>query len=236
MLIKIKNRHSMNSGHRFILTSCLLLLSACSFIDNITAPAQPTAEFIIEGLCDNPLYPVKQNATWTYSSTNGTNTFNYTETITQVTSTGFTITIQINDVTKKQNWSCETGGLKATQFGLFNYAVTSSNILEITGVNLPKEIISGMQWLYSLKLENGNYTVIMQEMGSEDVTTPAGTFSATKFQATHQFESVDASLNFSNASTVWYANNIGLIKFINDVKKSNETSKSTTELISYTIP
>jgi hypothetical protein len=221
---------------RFILTSCLFLLSACSFTGTNSAPAQPTAEFIIEGLCDNLLYPVKQNATWTYSSTDGTNNFNTTETITQVTSAGFTVTSQVNDSTHTQAWSCETGGLKALQLGAINYLTSQSSILEVTGVSLPKELISGMQWLYSLKLENGTYTVIMQEMGSESITTPAGTFNATKFQANHQFESADINLNFTNASTVWYAQSIGLIKLIDDVQKSDGAFSVTTALQSYSIP
>lgn len=229
MWIKIKPR--------FILTLCLFLLSACSLTGTDSSPAQPTTEFIIEGLCDNSLYPVKQNATWTYSSTGNPNgNFNYTETITQVTSAGFTITSQINDSTHTQVWSCETGGLKALQLGAVNYLSSQSAVLEVTGVNLPKELISGMQWLYSLKLEQGIYTIIMQETGSESITTSAGTFNPTKFQATYQFESSDTSLNFSNASTVWYAPNIGLIKSIDDVQKNDGAFTVTTELQSYSIP
>lgn len=215
---------------------CLFLFSACSFTGTNSAPAQPTAEFIIEGLCDNLLYPVKQNATWTYSSTDGTNNFNTTETITQVTSAGFTVTSQIDDTTHIQNWSCETGGLKALQLNSSNYLTSPSATLEVTGVNLPKELISGMQWLYSLKLEQGTYTVIMQEMGSESITVQAGTFDTTKFQANHQFESADVTLNFTNSSTVWYAQNIGLIKSMDNVQKSDGTFTVTTELVSYSIP
>lgn len=229
MLIKKK--------HRFILTLCLVLLSACSFTATDSSPAQPTAEFTIEGLCDNLLYPVKQNASWTYSVTGNPNgNFNYTQVITQVTAAGFTVTAQINDSTQTQNWSCETGGLKALQLGVINYLTSPSGTLEVTGVNLPKELISGMQWLYSLKLEQGTYTLIMQEMGSESVTTPAGTFNATKFQANHQFESADIQLNFSNTSTVWYAQNIGFIKSMDNVQKSDGAFAVTTELISYNIP
>lgn len=229
MLIKIK--------HRFILTLCLFLLSACSFTATDSTPTQPTAEFIIEGLCDNLLYPVKQNATWTYSVTGSPNgNFNYTETITQITPVGFIVTSQINDSTQTQNWSCETGGLKALQLGALNYLTSPSATLEVTGINLPKELISGMQWLYSLKLEQGTYTIIMQEMGSEAITVPAGVLNAIKFQATHQFESSDAQLNFSSASTVWYAQNIGFIKSIDDVQKNDGAFTVTTELISYNIP
>ena len=170
----------IKKNHRFILTLCLFLLSACSFTSTDSSSPQPTEEFIIEGLCDNTLFPVKQNATWTYSVI-GNENFNYTETITQVTSAGFIVTSQVNDLTDTQNWSCETGGLKALQLNAVNYLTTQSATLEVTGVNLPKEMISGMQWLYSLKLEHGVYTVIIQEMGNESITTPAGTFNATKF-------------------------------------------------------
>ena len=103
-------------------------------------------------------------------------------------------------------------------------------------MNLPKELIAGMQWLYNLKLEQVTYTLIMREMGSESITVPAGTFNATKFQANHQFESPDVQLNFSNASTVWYASNIGLIKSIDNFQKYDGTFTATTELISYNIP
>lgn len=224
---------------RFILSLGMFLISACAFTQPTSLVEQPAEEFIIEGLCDNPLFPVKQNATWTYASTDGTNNFTYIETISAIQPDGFTLTTQTNESTATQEWACETGGLKALQLDTFTkFGINNQwNTINVIGVNLPKEIISGMQWLYSLDLEQATYTAIMQEQGIENITTSAGTFEAIKFQASHKLESsVDATTAFTATGIIWYAPNIGSVKSINTIEYRGTTTTLTTELQSYSIP
>ena len=67
----------------------------------------------------------------------------------------------------------------------------------ISGISLPGQIVSGMQWQYNLTMQgmipmptgeqvqsNGAYSAAMQEMGTETITVPAGTFEVIKFQST----------------------------------------------------
>jgi hypothetical protein len=225
---------------------------------------QPTEEVVIEGLCDNPLYPVKQNATWTYANTGSpSGDFTYTDTITQVRSDGFTLTSQFGDLTRTQEWACETGGLKALQLGGGPTASLSTQDMsaqftttQVTGTTLPKELIPGMQWLYGLTLEGttdipgdqqaqstGTFTITMQEMGKETVTVPAGTFEATKLQANStmdimaEFQGLQVPMTITGSSLLWYAPNVGFIKSVDNVDMGDGTPfTTTTELQSYNIP
>ncbi len=73
------------------------------------------------------------------------------------------------------------------------YMTSNLAASEVIGVNLPKNIIQDVQWQYSMSLEGtvvmpdnpqapakGTYSVVIQEMGRETVTVPAGTFEAIK--------------------------------------------------------
>lgn len=226
-------------ARRLILSLGMFLTSACAFTQATTPLNQPTEEFIIEGLCENPFFPVTQNATWTYASTDGTNNFTYIETISAVHPSGFTLTTQTNESTYTQEWACETGGLKALQLDTFTkFGINNQwNTEEVIGVTLPKEMVAGMQWLYSINLEQATYTVVMQEQGIENITVSAGSFETIKIEATHKLEnSLEATSNFTASSTIWYASNIGYIKSINTLEQAGVTKKLTTELQSYSIP
>ncbi|MBL8050041.1 MAG: hypothetical protein JNM46_02375 [Anaerolineales bacterium] len=252
---------------RLALTISLIATLAC----NLTAPTspespapnQPAETVIIPGLCDNPLYPVKQNATWTYFNTGApSGDFTYTDTITEVRTDGFTLTTQFEGLTRTQAWACETGGLKALEYGGGpTAAITTQNAsmsfdtLQVTGISLPKEIVSGMQWLYSLTLEgtttmpdgqqttsNGTFTVNMQEMGNETITVPAGTFDAIKIQANStidivgEFQGIQVPMTITGSTITWYAPGVGYIKSISNSDFGGAPFTVTTELQSYNIP
>lgn len=254
----------------FILIIGLFIISACS----LTTPVEnmPSADLnssngnegvVIDGLCDNPIYPVKQNATWTYFNTGGPNgNFSYTDTITEVRPDGFTLTSTFEGLTRTQNWACESGGLKALEYGGGPTAAITTqtanmefNTLQVTGVSLPKEIVSGMQWLYSLTLEgsavmpdgsqtnsSGTFSVTMQEMGNETVTVPAGTFETIKFQATitldivGEFQGIQVPMRITGSTITWFAPNVGQVKAISNSDFGGSPFTITTELQSYNIP
>jgi hypothetical protein len=132
--------------------------------------------------------------------------------------------------------------------------ISDFKTLEVNGLSLPKEITSGMQWTYVLSMEGsvampgentqspGVFNLTMQELGKESITVPAGTFEATKIQATFNaqidvdFQGSPVPYTVNGSSIVWYAPGVGFIKSIENIDFSGTTFTSNTELQSYSIP
>lgn len=248
-----------------------ILITACSTGDASVIPTLPTVFASAEGQpkdlppagsCENDLLPVVQGAAWHYYSVGGPNgDFFYTDTITEVTSTGFTLSSEFPTLILTQKWLCAEDGLLALQLGGGTTAsVSMQNMIadfkteEISGVSLPRVITPGMQWDYRLAMEGpvaapsedaqspATFNLKMQEMGNEIINVPAGVFEAVKLQATF-----DAQINVDfqgsyflytvNGSSIhWYAPGVGLVKSIENIDFSGTPFTSTTELQSYSIP
>jgi hypothetical protein len=258
----------------FAIISSLFFILACSLgsqpsPETQTAqPADPNAfEPIIPvagGLCDNELQPVIQGATWTYKSTGSpTGDFTYTDIISEVREAGYTLTSEFTNVTRTQEWECLPEGLRALQFGGGGASASVSTqemsaqfkTVDVTGISLPKSIIPGIQWQYSLTMQGvtampgdqqaeskGTFNSTMQEIGTETVTVPAGTFEAVKFQSTStmqviaEFQGMQVPIVMNGSSIVWYAAGIGYIKSIENSDFGGTPYTATTELQSYSIP
>jgi hypothetical protein len=217
-----------------------------------------TSEF-----CNNPLLPVRQGASWVYSSTGGPiGDLIYTDTITEVHADGFTITSQFTDGSRPQAWRCTADGLLALQPGGSTAAGISTQgmtaeftTVDITGLSLPKTITDGQQWQFNMTMQgtiampgeqqsqsSGTYAVEMQALGRETVTVPAGTFDAVKIQANSKvnvntdFQGTSLPITFDGTSILWYAPNVGYIKSIENGNFSGTTFTTTTELQTYQIP
>ena len=241
-----------------------LALILCIFLTGLTSCAPDGAISLgSSGTCDNQLYPVKQDATWTYASAGGPGgTFTYTDTVIDVHGGGFTVTSEFWDTTRTQEWSCQSDGLQALQIGSASAAGISTQGItaefvasDVTGVSLPREITQGMQWQYGLKMQgtmampgeqqspaNGTYSVVMQEMGWESITVPAGTFNAVRLQANSSvdimtdFQGIQVPVKYSGVSLLWYAPGVGFIKSVENGDFSGTAFSITTELQSYNIP
>jgi hypothetical protein len=214
-------------------------------------------------ICNNALYPTLQGATWIYASTGGPNgSFNYTNSITAVHADGFTLATQLADQTRTQEWTCQPDGLKALQLGggsaegISIQGMTAElKTSDVSGVNIPQTLTSGMQWQYSLNLQgtivmpgdpqapaNGIYSITMQEMGRETVTVAAGTFEAVKIQSNStvdiisSFAGNEVPIKFSGTTITWYAPGVGYVKSVENGDFGGETFSATTELQSYSIP
>lgn len=215
------------------------------------------------GICENALYPAVQNAAWVYTSTGGPNgSFNYTNSITEIRADGFTLTSQFTDHTRTQEWACQPDGIKALQLGGGSAAgisiqemTANLNTSNVLGISLPKELTANMQWQYSLALQgtiamlgdplspaHGTYSVMMQEIGSETVTVPAGTFEAIKIQSNSTVDIVsvfagnEVPIKFNGTTITWYAPGIGYVKSVENGDFSGEVFSAITELQSYNIP
>jgi hypothetical protein len=229
----------------------------------ILQTSEPNTSPTSSELCDNILYPAKQDASWVYTSTGGPGgSFNYTNSITEVRAEGFTLTSQFTDITRTQEWFCQPDGLKALQLGggsaagiLIQGMTAELTTSEVTGISIPKNVTPGMQWQYSLALQGtvvmpgdpqapakGIYSVIMQEMGSETVMVPAGTFEAIKIQSNSTidiistFAGTEVPIKFNGTTITWYVPGIGYVKSMENGDFGGDAFSATTELQSYSIP
>lgn len=254
--------------HRSLILASLVFITACNGGESSdvplpnTAPAGESAQNIANEYCDNPLFPVKSNASWTYSSKGGPNgDFSYTDTITEIHSGGFVLASQFPALTLTQEWLCTPEGYIAQQLGGGTTAsvsmqnmITDFKTLQVSGLSLPRVITPGMQWQYILTMKGtvampgeqtqspGSFSLDMQEVGSESITIPAGTFQATKIQAAFNanidvdFQGSLVRYTINGSSILWYAPGVGFIKSIENIDFSGTTFTSTTELQSYIIP
>lgn len=251
-----------------ILLTGLLIISACSSNSAPVLPimlpdtAQPNSEQISDASCENNLLPVTQGAAWVYSSTGGPNgDFIYSDTITETRPGGFTLTSNFPNQKVEQVWMCTSEGLVAYQLGGGTTAsvsmqnmISGFKTLEVSGLSLPASITPGQTWNYKLTMEGsvatpegtaqspGIFELEMQELGVETVTTPAGTFNATRMQATFNaqisvdFQGSQVPYMVNGTSIIWYAPGVGYIKSIENIDFSGSTFTSTTELQTYSIP
>jgi hypothetical protein len=229
----------------------------------VLATTNPDTSPVTSELCDNSLYPTIQGSAWVYTSTGGPGgAFIYTNSITETRQDGFTLTTQFADQTLTQEWTCLPDGLVALQLGGGSAAGVSMQDMtaqlktsEVSGLSLAKNIASGMQWQYSLRLQgtivmpgdpqapaDGVYSVTMQEMGRENVNVPAGSFDAVKIQSNatvdivSSFGGSELPIKFSGTTLTWYAPGIGYVKMVENGDFGGQMYSVTTELQSYNIP
>jgi len=260
----------------------LILLAACATPATPTepqptetqAPPPATTEPVTEtlaapegspaagGLCTNAYYPTRSGATWTYKSTGGPGgEYSFTDTITAVHSDGFTLSTQIGELTRTQEWTCTTEGLAALQLGGAPAAMLNSQNIQLnldvdnaTGVTFPGQINIGDQWQQTLDV-SGNVTVMNEEAeaagtaqmnfsatGNETVTVPAGTFDALKvdvdvtLNVNASYEGITLPVTFSGDYTYWFAEGVGWVKASGTGSVLGSSFSETTELQSYNIP
>jgi hypothetical protein len=217
-----------------------------------------------QGLCTNTYYPVRQGATWTYMSTGGpAGEYSFTDTITSVQGEAFTLSTQIGDITRTQEWNCTPEGLVALQLGGAPAAMLNSqdiqlnlNVTSATGITFPNQIDPGDQWQQTMDF-SGNVSMTAQReqaeatgsaqmdfsaIGNENVTVPAGTFEALKVQVNvtlninATYQSITLPVSFTGAYTYWFVPNVGWVKASGTGNVLGNSFTDTTELQSYTIP
>jgi hypothetical protein len=264
----------MKHGLRKIASAILLVitLTACS-----QGAATPTAAPVDTGAtqvvalptvapsdpCANEYFPVKNNATYTYSSTGSpSGPYTFTRTITNARPDGFTLTSQFKNLELNQDWSCKPEGLVANQLGATD--ATSMLAFEkftdlqgsnITGVVLPPGMAPGAEWIYSLdiqgveKVKEGTpatmtgHTAIAYTVGNkESVTVPAGTFEAIAIEVSTVIDfnvvtpAKTIKLSIDSSYTLWYAPGVGWVKSSGNGKLGGQEYFETIVLESYSIP
>lgn len=224
---------------------------------------QDTGGDAVTGLCANPFFPVVNGATWTYSATGGIEDFGFTNTITNAGADGFTLetayTLEGNLHTS-QGWACQADGLVALEYNGGPSAALSAEGLSVdyvttanSGITIPANLAVGSSWSQTMQLEGdmtlaegmtgtatGGVTYTANAVGTESVSTPAGTFDAIKvemqqdFNVTASLSGVTVPLSFTGVTTVWYVSGVGMVKTVQTEDLMGTTT--TVELQSYAIP
>lgn len=227
------------------------------------APAETGGGAQVSGVCANPYFPVVNGATWTYSVTGGIQDFSYTDTITNVSADGFTLNTSFDlegGLQRTQAWGCQADGLVALEYNGGPAAALSTEGLNaefhttgITGVTIPTNLSVGSSWTQTMDIEGemiigegmtgaatGNVSFAGNAVGTESVSTAAGTFDAIKveiqqdFSLTANIGGVSMPVTFTGTTTAWYASGVGMVKSV--VTEDLMGSTTTIELQSYSIP
>jgi hypothetical protein len=224
--------------------------------------AQPNPPADGGSVCAIAYYPVRQGASWNYKSNGGpAGEYSFTDTITAVREDGFTLSTQIGDLTRTQEWTCSAEGLTALQLGGAPAAMLNAqnaqvnlNVTNVTGVTFPSQINVGDQWQQNLDF-TGNVTMMNEKaeaegtaqmnfnaVGTESVTVPAGTFEALKVETnitlniSASFAGITLPVTFSGDYTYWFAQDVGWVKATGSGNVLGNSFGETTELQSYSVP
>jgi hypothetical protein len=220
----------------------------------------PTAQ--PSDLCANEFFPVKNNATYTYSSSGGpSGSYSFTRTVANVRADGFTLASKYKNLELTQEWLCQPEGLVSTQLG----AADATSLLafekfsdlqgtNVSGVILPSSITPGAEWTYAIDIQGsetvkstpanmtGHVAVSYIAGNKESITVPAGTFEAIAIDASTRItfnivtQSNTDKISIDSTYTIWYAPGVGWIKSSGNGKFGGQAYFETIVLESYTIP
>lgn len=209
------------------------------------APQGPT----VSTNCDNPWFPVVEGATSTWQVSSSAGEAVRTATIKDVAANGFSVERKGElssgrEYTLVERWSCvpaglvqyPTGELVAVATGL-NGEVTAS-VGENEGATLPRDIQPGDTWHQAFNGDvtgpesTTNWTVNYDfaAVGLEEVTVPAGTFTAMKL--TNHISWPNSGIPEMDMA-YWFAEGVGLVK---TVFSMNGEDLGTSELVSFSLP
>jgi hypothetical protein len=212
-----------------------------------STPAPQAA--ISGGLCENQYLPVVDGATFTRRTTSSLGESTQTATIKDVRSDGFSVertgTLSSGRTyTYLENWSCTVEGLvQAPTDELAAIATGANGTVSVQarsneGVTFPKDAQPGDTWTETFNVDvigpdsTANWTVTydFKATGTEEVTVPAGTFTA--FHLTNRITWVNGGVPPMDID-YWFAQGVGLVK---SGFAMGDLSTGTTELVSYSIP
>ncbi len=191
-------------------------------------------------LCQNPLFPLTENAIYKYTSSDSpAGPYSFTRRITNVRSDGFTILTEFNQQTLQQDWVCTPEGLFPLQLSLSDITgliafqrfktITLSNP---SGVVFPSSLRPDSEWSFAADVQGtalqpdgtpgetlqGRISITYSVQGQESVTLPLGIFDSTRIEvnsvidATLSTQSGSVSWSADSTYTVWYAPQIGWVK------------------------
>lgn len=235
-------------------STCLLfialIVSSCSSTNPTSAPpttSTPTSIVIVanetesalshepvetpegdESECDNPFYPVSDEATWTYSTAGG----DAVHVMSADDFGSFTITITGGNSTFTVEGQCTPDGIvlmDTTYTG--EYGSSTVATINNSGVTVPKDIGQGEQWTQTIDVTTGDQSSMIESnytaVGFENITVPAGDFYALKVEQSGYVTVFGQKVEMHGFH--WYAEGVGVVKSAMD-------GAPMVELVSFDIP
>ena len=221
-----------------------------------TGATGPVSPSVTSGACANPYQPVSTGAAWTYDlHSSASEDSTYTDTITSVTSDGYSVTSSFADLTKVIPWSCTPQGLVALQYTNAPGTISNGGIqfsvetTSVRGVTFPASIAPGDRWTQGYGLfgklvssqgsgrGTGSVSTSYRALGNEDVVVPAGAFSALKVRLSGKYlftitvAGLSAPANHTFSGFLWLVQDVGVVKTSVTVNGTFSLS-ATTELSS----
>jgi len=184
--------------------------------------------------CRNSWYPVKNDAWWMYTLSDGSKP---SYTMFASGDNTFTVITQNVNSTFTLKGQCTEAGIILLDASVVspiysegngNSTLTAQNV---EGVTLPNNVQAGETWSQTINLLSTNltatFTTSSKAVGYETITVPAGTFYALKIE---QNGALNMAGQVSNTHAfVWYAQDVGIVKSLRD-------GTPTSELFAYNFP
>lgn len=206
--------------------------------------------------CSNVYFPVYEGATWTYNQTGPAGPQTKIDTITDVGTDGFLVETTLTDsggtINMVTTWTCTSDGLVMAQSdgGLFSAVAQGSggNVTQTTlsnsGVTMPASFNAGDTWTQTTVVQvassviNDTVTTTMtfKAVGVEQVTVPAGAFSAMRIDIHSDIVFAQGG-SMAQDLTEWVVPEVGVVKTVNGASFGEDPEATVTaELVSYNIP
>lgn len=217
------------------------------------APTPVASGSVGRTACDHPYLPLRQGASWVYSSDDGTQTWSVPSVSGDMNSATAMMEIAFPQGTVSYTWNCGSDGVVSFDFGTMGLP-TSGFTSDITitsnsGAILPPpdQLVPGASWNNSFTEEvhtgaagvEFNMTLqanqIYTATGFETVSTGAGTFDALRIDGSGTFTAnsdVAGSFTIDVQSTYWVVEGVGFVRF----ETSAEGVSSVSDLSAYSIP
>lgn len=171
-------------------------------------------------LCGNPYYPVVEGSLYYYRISSGEEVVRTFET--DEISRKFTITVSGAGTESKIEGQCTSEGIvimesPGSTTTLSEEGSTSTVMtLSSSGVSLPNDLAAGSQWSQTIRVTTeGSESLIQMDyraVGFEEVTVPAGTFTALKIEQDGYVTVFDQKVAMEGL-VGWYVKDVGLVKF-----------------------
>lgn len=214
------------------------------------APTTMPLQSAPAGVCNNSFYPVSQDAQWQYGVSADTQS-TYEKTITRLAADSFTERRVFATTATDNTWTCTSDGLLSNQFGNLHIHGQTQYRFDTTtqeGITIPPEDrwYIGNAWSNRYDIAGqvnqngmaisgtGAVTLANRIAAEEQVTVPAGTYTAFRVDSTITLRLTPAGLfpipiNLTLSQSSWYARDTGMVK--STLTMNGQTASA--ELLSY---
>lgn len=196
----------------------ILLPPATTVPTSVPSPENPQPS--LPDLCGNPYYPVVNGATYFYQLSSGENAIRTIQT--DETTQKFIILVSGAGVNAKIDGQCTSDGIVimetpgSTTTTSDEEGTSTVTTQTSSGVTLPNDLAPGQQWSQTLRVTTESGESLIQTdyraVGFEEVTVPAGTFTALKVEQTSYVTIFDQKIAMEGL-VGWYVEGIGLVRF-----------------------